>query len=342
MHMKKIKLIKSSDEHFTIVRKKYGRGFQYFSLDGEKMTCKQQLSRIKKLVIPPMWQDVRVCELPVGHIQATGFDLKQRKQYIYHDLWHQQRQAQKFAKIITFASQLPTIRAHCLQDLQQPKWSKHKVLALLVLILDETGIRIGNSRYTERNQSYGLTTLRRKHLRMEKDGISFEFIGKSSKTRHIEIDDERLAKLITKSSQQPGYTLFRFQDEEQKWQDVDSDDVNEYIQNIIGNEYSCKDFRTWTGTRLAYELLPESLAEKQQYPRKKLENILINKVAKQLGNTPSVCKTYYIHPTLLAAITTEELTSQVVEEESDLPLSDPALSQSEQHILTLLKKYQVG
>ncbi|GAA0856394.1 DNA topoisomerase IB [Aliiglaciecola litoralis] len=337
--MSDIKLIKSSDEHFTITRKKYGRGFQYFYLDGEKMSCKKQLARIKKLVIPPMWQDVRVCELPVGHIQATGIDLKRRKQYIYHDLWHQQRQAEKFAKLIEFASRLPQIRSQCLADLQSPGWPKNKVLALMVLILDETGIRIGNPKYTQRNQSYGLSTLRRKHVEVEDNSLSLKFTGKSSKSRHIEIDDDKLVKLITQASQQPGYTLFRFKDDQQKWQDVDSDEVNDYIQNIIGDDFTCKDFRTWTGTRLAYELLPESHAQKRQYPRRKLETILVKTVAKQLGNTPSVCRTYYIHPTLLAAISTQELTSVMVKDVPDMPIDDPSLSPSEQHILTLLTQY---
>lgn len=304
------RIVRVTDKQLTIERKKYGRGFQYFWVSGEKLDCPRSLRRIKQLVIPPMWKDVKICELENGHIQAIGADLKARRQYIYHPQWQEKQQQKKFAKLAGFAEKLPEMRAFCHQQLEISGWPKEKVLALMVLVLDETGIRIGNKRYSEENETYGLSTLRRKHVDVENDNLFLRFTGKSGKQREIDIDDPALSEHIKQCATQPGYELFRYQGEGQTWHDVDSEDVNTFIDEHMGESYSCKDFRTWAATRLAYDVYPEACEEQRASPRKKLINIVLRKVGKKLGNTPTVCRKYYIHPKLLRAIENGSLDDQ--------------------------------
>ena len=303
--IKKIKYIDDTD--LCMVRKKYGRGFQYYDETGDKITDKKILHRLKKLIIPPMWDKVMICKWPDGHIQATGRDLKGRKQYIYHSEWERQRQAEKFAKMKSFGKVLPKVRKKCLKDISAKNWQKSKVLALMLLILDETGIRIGNQQYAKKNETYGLTTLRRRHLDIDRSGLTFEYKGKSNKIRTVAIDDNDLVKFIRKSAELPGYEIFRYRDENGDWQNIDSDEVNEYIRASMGEEFSSKDFRTWVASRLAVEYYPQAIAQKENAPRKKFTNILIRLVADELGNTPSVCKNYYVHPNILQLIDKKEL-----------------------------------
>jgi len=302
---KKIKYIDNTD--LCVVRKKYGRGYQYYDETGDKITDRKILRRLKKLIIPPMWDKVMICKWPDGHIQATGRDLKGRKQYIYHSEWERQRQAEKFAKMKSFGEVLPRLRKKCLAGISIKKWQKSKVLALMLLILDETGIRIGNEQYAKKNQTYGLTTMRRRHLDIDQSGLTFEYTGKSNKIRTVAIDDLDLVKFIRKSAELPGYEIFRYRDENGDWQNIDSDEVNEYIKASMGEEFSSKDFRTWVASRLAVEYYPQALAQKENAPRKKFTNILIRLVADELGNTPSVCKNYYVHPKILQLIDKKEL-----------------------------------
>jgi len=297
---KKIKYI--DDTALCLVRKKYRNGYQYFDESGSKITNKKTLQRLKKLIIPPMWEQVMICKWDDGHIQATGRDLKGRKQYIYHSEWERQRQEAKFAKMKDFGAVLPEMRQKCLSDISIKNWNKPKVLALMVLILDETGIRIGNHQYAKKNETYGLTTLRRRHLDVDDSGLTFEYKGKSNKIRTVEIEDDQLVKFIKKSAELPGYEIFRYKDENGIWQNVDSDEVNEYIRATIGEEFSSKDFRTWVASRLAVEYYPQAIEQKTNTPRRKFSNILIRLVADELGNTPSVCKNYYVHPTILQLI----------------------------------------
>lgn len=302
---KKIKYIDDTD--LCLSRVKYRNGFQYLNEAGEKIRDKKLLSRLRKLVIPPMWNKVMICRWPDGHIQATGRDLKGRKQYIYHSEWERQRQAAKFAKMKEFGKALPAMRKRCLTDVETKKWRRDKVLALMVLILDETGIRIGNQQYAKTNSTYGLSTLRRKHMDIDDEVLSFEYKGKSNKQRTVQIEDEELIKFIKKSAELPGYEIFRYKDNSGIWQSVDSEEVNSYIQATIGKEFSSKDFRTWVASRLAVEYYPAAIQQKENAPRKKFSNILIRLVADELGNTPSVCKNYYVHPTILQLINQQAL-----------------------------------
>ncbi len=297
------------DAEFEITRKKQGRGFSFIYLNGKCITDAQLKKRLKKLVIPPMWTEVMISQWADGHVQATGRDNKGRKQYIYHSEWHRQQQNEKFERLISFGKKLPSIRKKCLAQVNERGWSKNKVMSLIVLILDQTGIRIGNKRYTDENNSYGLTTLRRKHLDLDDDQLTFTYKGKSHQNRCVEIDDPKLIKYIQQSAEQPGYEIFRYQDKNRDWHAADSDDVNQYIKELADKMFYSKDFRTWAASRLAVEYYPEALAEKKRSPRRKMTNILLRFVADEMGNTPTVCKDYYIHPKVMRLINDKKLPS---------------------------------
>lgn len=295
-------------DSMTIKRVKYGRGFRYLQNSGIPIRNKKILKRVKNLVIPPMWSEVNICAYEDGHLQATGRDKKGRKQYIYHEQWSKMRQEAKFAKLKTFAANLPKARQKCLSDIESNKWTRNKVLATLVLVLDDCGIRIGNQQYTDRNETYGLTTLRRKHLTINEDGgLEFDFIGKKSKERHLELYDTDLISLVKQSADLPGYEIFRYKDHSGSFHNVDSDMVNDYIHELFGPDYSAKDFRTWVGCRLAIEHYDEARRLKQENPRRKFTNILLRLVSSELGNTPSVAKDYYVHPAILQAAEDETI-----------------------------------
>jgi DNA topoisomerase I len=316
-------------------RKKRGRGYVYLNAEGKKISSKKEIKRIKDLVIPPMWNDVRICKFDDGHIQAVGRDLKGRKQFIYHSEWERKRQEEKFSRMIGFGSRLPKLRKQVAKDLQQKQWNKSRVLALMVEILDETGIRIGNRQYAKSNGTFGLSTLRRKHLQIEGGVLTFKFKGKSNKEREVTIEDPELIKHIKKVTQMPGYEIFKYIGEDKKHHDIDSQDVNQYIAGIIGNDFSSKDFRTWVGSRLAVELIPEAMRIKSESPRRNLDAILIRMVADELGNTPTVCRGYYIHPMILTKFEADEIPLKNPFRESRSPT---ALTASEKLLLELLKE----
>lgn len=316
-----------NDDSMSIIRKRYGRGYRYYQSSGDPLTDKSVLKRLKKLIIPPMWSEVQICKWEDGHIQATGRDLKYRKQYIYHSEWERQRQEEKFAKMKAFGEKLYNIRKVTSDHLEIKGWTKKKVLALVVSILDETGIRIGNRHYADTNGTYGLTTLRRKHMSLTQDRLQLEYKGKSNQIRHVEIDDQEAIRMIKKSAEMPGYELFRYQDGGGQWQNVDSEEVNDYIREIMGGEFSSKDFRTWVASRIAVEMYPEAIKVKEEAPRRKFSNILLRLVADELGNTPTVCKSYYVHPKILHLIENQKLT--IVPEAEGVTLSTIQLTPSE-------------
>ncbi|MCH7398189.1 DNA topoisomerase IB [Belliella sp. DSM 107340] len=316
-------------------RVKRGRGFAYLNENGEKIADKKKLSRIKNLVIPPMWTDVSICRFDDGHIQATGRDLKGRKQYIYHSEWEKKRQEEKFERMSKFGKALPKLRKKAQKDLKARNWTKGKILALMVTILDETGIRIGNKLYEKENKTYGLTTLRRKHMEVEGNTLSLSFKGKSNKEREVTIEDKAIIRHIKKVAELPGYELFKYVDEAGDVNKVDSHDVQEYIQENMGNEFTCKDFRTWVGSRLAIELFPEAIDHQKEFSKKKLETVLVRMVADELGNTPTICKGYYIHPVILNKVDIGEFPQRNPFRETNSPTS---LDKSEKLLLKLLEK----
>jgi DNA topoisomerase-1 len=302
-----VKLVETVDEHLSIVRKRRGKGFLYLARGRRRISTRTTLQRIRTLAIPPMWEEVLISVRHDCHIQAVGRDQKGRKQYIYHQQWHLEQQRKKFDRLVAFAQQLPSMRKQCLALIRKRTWSKDKALALMVLILDGTGIRIGNRQYLQDNQTFGLSTLRDKHVEVHGRSVSLNFRGKSGKELQVDIDDPRLSSLIRKSAELPGYSLFRYQDKEGSWQDVCSDDVNAFIRARMGEDFSCKDFRTWVGTRLVLEFYPRALQQSLQNPRRKLVKLLVNAIADKLGNTVAVCRSYYIHPVLLALAEQQQL-----------------------------------
>lgn len=298
---------KIDDSAMAISRRKMGRGYSYYDENNRKITDKKVLRRLRKLVIPPMWSDVFICRFDDGHIQAIGRDLKGRKQYIYHSVYEKLKQEEKFKKMLDFANRLPEIRKQVLKDIKKKNWRRNKVLALIVSILDEYGVRIGNRQYRNRNDTYGLTTLRRKHLNIEDDELIFSFNGKSKKQREVHIDDEELIPFIKEAANLPGYEIFRYRDDSGNFHDVDSEEVNDYISKFMGEDFSSKDFRTWTANRLAIDFYPEAIHQQKEGQRKKFSNILIKMVAGELGNTPNVCRDYYVHPAIFNKVDKKEV-----------------------------------
>jgi len=316
--------LRSTEDHaLCITRRKRGRGYEYFDENGEKIRNAKLLERLKALVIPPMWEKVRICSWDNGHIQATGRDGKGRKQYIYHPDWEKQRQEAKFMKMKAFGEALPAAREAALSALQPKGWSRQKIMALMFMVLDETGIRIGNSYYADHNDTYGLSTLRRKHLSIEDNVLFFEYTGKSNKKRQVQIEDDALIEHIKRAAEMPGYEIFRYQKGRNQWESVDSEDVNAYIQQLMGDQFYSKDFRTWVASRLAVKYYPEAVRQQRENPRKKLVNTLVKLVAQELGNTEQVCRTYYIHPTVLQLVENQQL-PEIPNSKSKSPAHSPA------------------
>lgn len=298
MKTKSFKLKEVDDKDMLFSRVKRGKGFSYLNESKKTIRDKKAVDYFKSLGIPPMWEEVHICKHKDGHIQAIGRDKKGRKQYIYHPEYEKNRQAEKFLKMYDFASFLPDIRKRAYQDIKIKEWHKEKVLALLLLVLDEYGVRVGNKQYLKSNQTVGLTTLRRKHMTVEGKDLVFQYKGKSSQEREVHIDDPFLIPFIKECAGLPGYEIFRYQDDAGKYHDIDSDDVNEYITTYMGSSFSSKDFRTWSASRLAIDLYPDAIDIQKTDKRKKFANILIGLVASELGNTPTVCREYYVHPNI--------------------------------------------
>ncbi len=287
-----------------IRRRRSGRGFAYYDVDGALISDKEVLRRIRALAIPPAWTDVWICPLAHGHIQATGKDAKGRKQYRYHKRWHAVRDETKYGRIVDFAHALPRIRRRVKADLALPGLPREKVLAMIVRLLETTMIRIGNEEYARENGSFGLTTMQNRHLHVERGRILLKFKGKSGKSHEVNVADPALVALVKHVRDLPGQQLFQYVDDEGNPQPVDSQDVNEYLQEIAGEDFTAKDFRTWGGTLLAAAQI-RTLGETDTACKASLLDA-IGKVSKQLGNTPAICRKSYIHPAVLEAFTDRE------------------------------------
>ncbi|MBV7267846.1 DNA topoisomerase IB [Winogradskyella luteola] len=260
------------------------------------ITSKKVISRIDKLVIPPAWQDVRIASKDNAHIQAIGRDEKGRKQYKYHSNWSLLRNRTKFYKMYTFGMRLPKLRSRVEQDLESKVWNKSKVLALILRLLEETHIRIGNSYYAKNNHTYGLSTLRSKHLDIYKDRLKFEFIGKRGKEHSVTLRNKKLIRLVQQCEEIPGWELFKYFDKHGEKHVVDSTMVNDYIHDISGELFTAKDFRTWGASKICFETLKELGIAKDESVAQK--NILkaIDTASHALGNTRNVLRKYYVHP----------------------------------------------
>ena len=274
-------------------------GFRYVGTDGKTIRAAAELKRIRALAVPPAWTDVWICPDARGHIQATGRDARGRKQYRYHHGWRALRDDTKFDRLQAFADALPKIRARTAADLRRAGLPREKVLATVVQLLEKSLIRVGNEEYARHNRSFGLTTLRDSHVNVRGGSLRFEFRGKSGVRHAVSVDDPRLARVVKQCRDLPGQDLFQYLDDDGARQDVTSADVNAYVREIAGEEFTAKDFRTWAGTVLACTALRElEAAQNQSHAKRHLQNA-IEAVAKLLGNTKTVCRKSYIHPAVM-------------------------------------------
>jgi DNA topoisomerase-1 len=289
------------DDQPGIGRVRFGRGFRYIDSEGQVVRDPATLQRIRSLVIPPAWQDVWICRLESGHLQATGLDARGRKQYRYHPRWREVRDENKYERLAAFGLALPKIRARVEADLALPGLPRNKVLAGVVRLLEYTHIRVGNEEYARENGSYGLTTLRNGHVEVAGGTLRFRFRGKSGIRHAVDLHDRRLARLVRRCQDLPGEELFQYLDEEGNPRTIDSADVNTYLQEIAGAEFTAKDFRTWAGTVLAARELTRCPACDCKTLRRRAVVAAIETVARLLGNTRAVCRKCYVHPTVIEA-----------------------------------------
>lgn len=285
----------------TFTRKKVGRHFQYFDEQGVRITDKEQVDRIKLLRIPPAWRDVEIASTPRTRIQAKGYDKAGRQQYIYSPAYRAKQEQAKFERILKFAEALPRMRKVTNKHLQHKKLDKEKVLACIVQLMDRAYFRVGNDVYAKENQSYGITTLRSKHTDVQGDTVIFDFTGKSGQKHHKKITDRTLARIVRRLDELPGYEVFKYQDEHGVLHPIKSKDVNEYIKDIMGEEFTAKDFRTWGGTVLASAELANTEQAETQKDRQKAVSGCVKRVARKLGNTPAVARSSYIDPRIIEA-----------------------------------------
>ena len=294
-------LIYSSDEDGGIARKRSGRGFRYVSGDGEAVTDEKTLDRIRSLVIPPAWSEVWISSSSRGHIQATGRDAKGRKQYRYHPRWRNHREESKFGRLAEFAKALPGIRAQVESDLHRHGLPREKVLAAVVALLERTRFRVGNDEYARSNKSFGLTTLQDRHVDAGTTAVRFKFRGKSGREHSVTLQDRRLARIVKRCQDLPGQRLFVYEDDEGVIHKVGSGDVNAYLREITGADYSAKDFRTWAGTVIAASFLRHLPVADSETDAKRDMLAAVDAVAEELGNTRAVARQSYIHPVVFDA-----------------------------------------
>ena len=342
-----------SDRQPGLRRLKTAKGFRYSDAEGAPVRDKDTLARIKSLVIPPAWIDVWICKHSNGHLQATGRDARGRKQSRYHPHWREVRDTTKYERMALFAQALPNIRERVEHDLGRPGMPREKVLATIVRLMETTHIRVGNDEYAKENGSYGLTTMRNKHVQVHGSTITFDFKGKSGVHHAIDLEDKRLARIIRRCEEIPGYELFQFIDHDGNHHHLHSHDVNDYLREITGEHFTAKDFRTWAGSVLANELLLKFEPFTTATQAKKNVVQAITAVAAQLGNTPSVCRKCYVHPAVLEAYLSGHMSPQVkeqveeikqeiqeVKEEIDKEIAghEASLREEEQALVSLLQQ----
>ena len=296
-----------SDAAPGIVRRRRGKAFHYRHADGDPVRDRRTLGRIRALAIPPAWRDVWICSADDGHLQATGRDARQRKQYRYHRRWREVRDETKYGRLIPFAAALPRIRRRVARDLARPGLPRAKVLATVVRLLETTRARIGNEEYARENESFGLTTLRERQVRVEGSRLRFRFRGKSGVEHAIELDDRRLAGIVRCMRDLPGEELFRYVDDDGETRRIESADVNAYLKEVSGEDFTSKDFRTWAGTLVAARALCQIGTFETQAEAKRNVAQAIEVVAGALGNTKAVCRKCYIHPEILESYLEGEL-----------------------------------
>src|SRR4051812_49435879 len=290
-----------SDGLAGIRRERAGKAWSYYAPDGSRITDRVELKRIASLVVPPAWTDVWGCADPKGHIQVTARDARGRKQYRYHPSYRDARDKSKFRRMLEFSEILPEIRERVERDLRARDLTRRQILATVVSLLDKTLIRVGNDEYARENRSFGLTTLRGRHVEIKGAKLQFTFRGKSGVDHTVAVTDRRLARIVQQCQDLPGYELFKYLDADGKRQTISSDDVNAYLRETTGRDITAKDFRTWAGTMLAARALCAMGPAKTQREAQRNMNKAIDAVATRLGNTRAVCRKYYVHPGLVLA-----------------------------------------
>jgi DNA topoisomerase-1 len=334
-----------SDTMPGIKRKRAGKHFSYIGLDGKPIRDPEVLRRIRSLAIPPAWTNVWISPKPDGHIQATGRDARGRKQYRYHPRWREVRDETKYNRMIAFGEALPRIRTRVAHDLSQSGGpTREKVLAAVLWLLDTTSIRVGNEEYARENKSYGLTTLRNRHVAISGTKIRFHFRGKSGKEHTVSVNNRQLARIIKRLQDLPGHELFEYLDENGQPQPIESSDVNNYMRDISGQDFTAKDFRTWAGTVYATSALQEIGEAENKTQAKKNVNQAIEVAAEHLGNTRAICRKCYVHPSVIDAYLEGTLLNDLSRYESReeaakaLP-KDVGLRPDEELVLQFLKEH---
>jgi DNA topoisomerase-1 len=317
-------------------RKRWGRGFTFLDKTGNHITDKKK-QRLEALAIPPAWTDVWICAKANGHIQVTGRDEKGRKQYIYHPDWDEMRDQVKFNRLEAFGEALPHLRTQVKKDLRRHNLSQQKVTALVVHLLDETLLRIGNVAYAEENGSYGLTTLQDDHTAVSGSTITFSFPGKSGKDQEITLQDRRLARLVRQCQELPGQHLFQYLDEAEELHAITSTDVNDYLRTHTGQDFTAKEFRTWGATVAAASKLATLDVPESESEAKKNVITAVKHAAQALGNTPTVCRQYYIHPAIVQAYASGELVRVLQDIQAGKIKRAEELSEIETAVLALVQ-----
>lgn len=325
-----------------IARKRKNNTFLYYR-EGKKINNSKEISRINKLAIPPAWENVWICDLENGHLQATGLDGKRRKQYRYHPLWNALRNHTKFYRMLHFGMTLPKIRLRIEKDLSDKNISKNKVLALVLSLMERTNIRVGNTIYEKLYGSFGLTTLKDKHVKINGEKLRFTFKGKKGIYHDIEFRNRKLAKAVQNCRDIPGKELFQFYDEQGNRHSIDSGMVNDYIKEISGEDFTAKDFRTWSGTVNAFIGIKElgQAENKKEFQQKTKE--LYEYVSGHLGNTPAVCKKYYIHPLIINLYENQSL-NKYLDELDQIEIDDgkSGLTKEELTIMRILENEKLS
>ena len=320
-----------------IRRRRAGKGFTYIGPDGKRLTDDDRIAEIRSLAIPPAWTDVWISPIRRGHVQATGRDARGRKQYRYHPKWREVRDEAKYGRLIEFARALPRIRRRTDRDLRRRGVPREKVLALVVRLLEATLIRVGNDEYARQNRSYGLSTMRDRHVEVRGATLRFSFRGKGGKEHEIGVRDERLARVVRQVQELPGQTLFQYHDADGAPQEVTSDDVNTYLREISGDDFTAKDFRTWAGTVAAAMALQEFSEIVDEAGRKKAIVQAVETVAELLGNTPTVCRACYVHPNVIDAYLDGSFIDALAERARGIGRGAHALRPHEAAVLGLLQ-----
>ena len=327
-----------SDSMPGIRRHRHGRGFTYTGPDGTVVRSREALKRFKSLVIPPAWTDVWICPDEDGHLQVTARDARGRKQYRYHPRFRQHRDGTKFERMFEMSNVLWKIRERVESDIELPGLARDKIMATVVWLLETTLIRVGSDEYRKANKSFGLTTLRRRHVAVVGSEMRFEFRGKSGVQHAVSVADKRIARIVQRCQELRGEELFKYIDDEEKQQTVDAEDVNAYLQEITGQDITAKDFRTWAGTMLVAETLRAVGPAKTKREAEKNIVAAVDVTAKRLGNTRSVCRKYYIHPALIDAYLEGSVLPPLPERKwSTRKKAGPVLRQHETDVLAFLK-----